>query len=76
VDWSSIERDWQRYKARAHARWGEITLGELELIAGHRERLTGQIHAVYGVSPDEARTQVRRWLEEQASAEALDAANT
>ena len=67
MDWNSIEADWQRYKARAHARWAEITLAELEVIAGHRERLTGQIHAVYGLSPDEAKAQVRRWLDEQAN---------
>jgi uncharacterized protein YjbJ (UPF0337 family) len=65
VDWSTIEGDWQRYKASAHARWGEIRLDELEAIAGHRARLTGQIHAVYGLSTDEAKAQVRRWLEEQ-----------
>lgn len=76
MDWSSIERDWQRYKALAHARWAEIRLDELDLIAGRRERLTGQIQAVYGISRDEAEAQVRRWLGEQASAEALDAANS
>lgn len=75
MDWSTIEGNWQRYKASAHARWGEITLDELDLIAGRRERLIGQIHAVYGLSPEEARAQVRRWLDEHASAEALDAAN-
>jgi uncharacterized protein YjbJ (UPF0337 family) len=76
VDWSSIEGDWQRYKASAHVRWAEIRLEELDLIAGRRERLTGQIHAVYGVSRAEAEAQVRRWLEEQASAAALGAANS
>lgn len=64
MDWNSIEGDWQRYKTSAHARWAEITLAELDQIAGHRERLTGQIHAVYGISPGEAQAQVRRWLDE------------
>lgn len=68
MDWSSIERDWQRYKTSVQARWARITLLELDLIAGHRERLTGQIHAVYGISPDEARAQVNRWLDEQPEA--------
>lgn len=76
MHWSTIEGNWQRYKASAHARWGEITLDELDLIAGRRERLTGQIHAVYGISRGDAEAQVRRWLDEQASAEALDAANS
>lgn len=67
MDWHSIEADWPRYKSSAHARWAKITLDELDLIAGQRERLTGQIHAVYGLSPDEAKAQVRRWLDEQAS---------
>jgi hypothetical protein len=69
LDWSTIEADWQRYKASAHARWHEITLAELELIAGHRARLTGQIQAVYGLSPEEAKVQVRRWLDVQAEAD-------
>ena len=68
MDWTSIEADWQRYKRSAHARWAEITLAELDLIAGHRERLTGQIHAVYGLSPDQAKAQVRRWLDDLAHA--------
>ena len=68
MDWTRIEADWPRYKPSAHARWAEITLAELELIAGHRERLTGQIHAVYGISRDEASAQVRRWLDEQPKA--------
>ena len=67
MDWSSIEADWPRYKPSAHARWPKITLDELDLIAGCRERLTGQVHAVYGLSADEAKAQVRRWLDEQAS---------
>ena len=76
MDWSTIEGNWQRYKASAHARWAEIRLDELDQIAGRRERLTGQIHAVYGISRAEAEAQVRRWLDEQESTEALDAANS
>ena len=68
MDWSSIEGNWPRYKASAHARWREITLRELGLIAGRRERLTGQVQAVYGLSSEEARTQVRQWLDEQVGA--------
>jgi len=65
LDWSTIEKNWPCYRSSAHARWGQITLFELDLIGGHRERLTGQIHAVYGVSRDEAKAQVRRWLDDQ-----------
>ena len=68
MDWTRIEGDWQRYKTSAHARWAEIRLDELDLIAGRRERLTGQIHAVYGIPRAEAEAQVRRWLDEQAAA--------
>ena len=68
MDWSTIETHWQRYKGRAHARWAKITLDELDLIAGHRDRLIGQIHAVYGVSREEAKAQVHRWLGEQPEA--------
>ena len=67
MDWSGIEGNWQQYKASAHRRWSEITLRELELIGGRQERLAGQVQAVYGISAQEAKAQVRRWQDEQSA---------
>ena len=61
MDWERIEANWQTIKALARARWGRISEEQLELIAGRREQLARQVHAVYGVSLGMAEMQVESW---------------
>ncbi|HYL88065.1 MAG TPA: general stress protein CsbD [Burkholderiales bacterium] len=51
--------------ASARARWGMITLDELEMTGGRREALTGHIEEVYGISLAKAQAQVEAWRGEQ-----------
>jgi uncharacterized protein YjbJ (UPF0337 family) len=65
MNWERIQRNWQHYKALAHARWGRITADELDLIDGQREILAGQIQEVYGITLAAAQAQVEAWRGEQ-----------
>ena len=60
-----IQANWQNLKLRARSRWGRITVGELDLIAGQRELLVAQIQAIYHVSREMAHLQVEWWQRRQ-----------
>ena len=70
MDWQRIQANWQHFKQSARSRWGRITLGELDLIAGRRELLVSQIHAIYHVSREMADLQVEWWQRRQREPEA------
>jgi uncharacterized protein YjbJ (UPF0337 family) len=65
MEWDLIKADWQHYKVLARARWGRISVEELDLIAGRRELLAGQIRDVYGITGDAAQMQVESWQGQQ-----------
>ena len=65
MEWDRIKADWDRYKVLARIRWGRISAEELDLIAGRRELLAGQIHDVYGVSGEAAQMQIESWMAQQ-----------
>jgi uncharacterized protein YjbJ (UPF0337 family) len=65
MEWERIRANWQHYKVLARIRWGRISAEELDLIAGRRELLAGQIHDVYGVSGDSAQMQIESWQGQQ-----------
>lgn len=65
MDWERIQADWQHFKVLARSRWMKISAAEFDLIAGRREQLVGQIHAVYGISPGMAQMQVESWQGQQ-----------
>lgn len=65
MDWARIQANWKHFMASARARWGMITLDELEMTGGRREALTGHIEEVYGISLAKAQAQVEAWRGEQ-----------
>jgi uncharacterized protein YjbJ (UPF0337 family) len=61
MNWQIIEGDWKHFGCKLKAQWGNLTDVQLELIAGKRTELVGQMQQAYGISHEEAEAQVRRY---------------
>lgn len=58
MNWDVIEGNWMQYKGHVKAQWGKLTNDNLDVIAGKRDQLVGQIQKSYGVGMDEADKQI------------------
>ena len=58
MNWNVIEGNWPQYKGQVKAQWGKLTNDRLDVIAGKRDQLAGQIQETYGVTHDEADQQI------------------
>jgi len=61
MDWNAALAEWKPFKLEVGARWGRLTVPQLDAIAGVRIRLAEQIRASYGVTPEEAERQICRF---------------
>jgi uncharacterized protein YjbJ (UPF0337 family) len=59
MNWDVIEGNWAQYKGQVKAQWGKLTNDHLDVIAGKRDQLTGQIQESYGIAKDEADQQIK-----------------
>lgn len=59
--WDQIEGNWVEFKGKVKERWGELTDDDLLQIQGERQQLVGRIQALYGISLEEAESQVTEW---------------
>ena len=50
-----------QYKLNARTRWSRLTRGDLDRIAGNRERLVGKICEAYGMSEAQAQLELVAW---------------
>lgn len=69
MDWDRISGNWEHWRGRIRDRWGRLTEDQLDVIAGQRDQLAGQIEVSYGLSRDEAERQLRTWERNLASDE-------
>lgn len=58
MNWDQIEGNWKQFKGKAHAKWGELTDDELDVIEGNREELIGKIQERYGKAREQAEKEV------------------
>ncbi len=58
MNWNIIEGNWASYKGQVKAQWGKLTDDHLEVIAGNREQLAGQLQKSYGITQDEVELQL------------------
>ena len=65
MEWDRIESNWKQYMGNARKQWGRISVDELDIIAGNRDTLAGQIQELYNISKDQAVKQVEAWRGQQ-----------
>jgi uncharacterized protein YjbJ (UPF0337 family) len=56
-----IQGNWKQVTGKAKVQWGKLTNDDLEIIAGHRDQLAGNIQERYGVAKDDAEKQISEW---------------
>ena len=61
MNWDVIEGNWFQAKGKVKREWDELTDEQLDMVSGKRDRLVGQIQKCYGISKDEAESQVANW---------------
>jgi uncharacterized protein YjbJ (UPF0337 family) len=70
MNWDVIEGNWTKYKGQVKAQWGKLTNDHLDVIAGKRDQLAGQLQESYGIAKDEADQQIKafqKYLKESRS---------
>ena len=61
MNWDRIQGNWKQVTGKAREQWGMLTDYDLNVVAGHRDRLVGKIQERYGVAKDEAEMQIAAW---------------
>ncbi len=54
----TIEGNWKEFKGKVKQKWGKLTDDRLDVIAGKRDELAGEIQQAYGISREEAEKQL------------------
>jgi len=65
MNWDRVEGNWKQVKGSIKEKWGKLTDDDLDVIAGKRDKLAGQIQETYGISKDEADKQIAAWEKTQ-----------
>jgi uncharacterized protein YjbJ (UPF0337 family) len=63
MNWDRIEGDWKQFSGSIKEKWGKLTDDDMTAINGRQEQLVGRIQERYGVAKDEARRDVKAWLD-------------
>lgn len=63
MSWDQIADNWVESKKSISLHWEKITDGQLDVIAGRRDRLAGTIQVMYGIDRQEAEYQLFDWQE-------------
>jgi len=59
--WEKIKGSWTTTKGAVKEQWGKLTDDDLLAIEGRRDQLVGKIQTRYGISHEEAESQVNTW---------------
>jgi len=61
MNWDTIKGNWKQLTGQAKQQWGKLTDDDLQVVAGHRDELSGKIQERYGIAKDEADKQIKDW---------------
>ncbi|MDR7148561.1 uncharacterized protein YjbJ (UPF0337 family) [Hydrogenophaga palleronii] len=61
MNWDTIQGNWKQLTGQAKQQWGKLTDDDLQVVAGHRDQLSGKIQERYGIAKDEAEKQLKEW---------------
>ncbi|MEO8607217.1 MAG: CsbD family protein [Chloroflexota bacterium] len=61
--WDQLAGQWKQLRGNVREAWGKLTDDDLEQAKGSRDKLVGRIQERYGITKEEANSQVDRWAE-------------
>jgi uncharacterized protein YjbJ (UPF0337 family) len=59
--WEKFKGSWTQTKGAVKEQWGKLTEDDLLEIEGRRDQLVGKIQSRYGISREQAESQVSTW---------------
>lgn len=59
--WDRIEGNWKQFRGQVREKWGKLTDDDLDVIAGHRDKLAGRIQEAYGLGKADADREIDEW---------------
>ncbi|HEY0975054.1 MAG TPA: CsbD family protein [Solimonas sp.] len=59
----TLKGQWKQLAGRAKESWGKLTDDELLKVEGNAQRLSGLVQERYGVTREEAESQVKRFID-------------
>jgi uncharacterized protein YjbJ (UPF0337 family) len=63
MNWDRVEGNWEQFKGKVQAQWGELTNDDMDVIKGNRRQLAGRLQERYGKAKDEAERDIDDWLD-------------
>jgi uncharacterized protein YjbJ (UPF0337 family) len=67
MNWDQIEGNWKIYRGKIKERWGKLTDGDLDVIAGQYDQLLGHIQKTYGMVRKDAKRQIEEFMKKASS---------
>lgn len=61
MNWDRIKGNWKQITGNVQEQWGKLTDSDLDVVAGHREKLAGIIQERYGMAKEAAEKQIAEW---------------
>lgn len=55
----TLQGNWKEFKGKVKQQWGKLTDDRLDVIAGKRDELAGEIQTAYGLTKEEAEKQLK-----------------
>jgi uncharacterized protein YjbJ (UPF0337 family) len=65
MKWDQFEENWQQLRGRLKEHWGRLSDNDLDAIAGKRDQLIERLQERYGMTNEEAQTQLEVFLKRQ-----------
>jgi len=62
MNWNQVEGNWEQFKGKAQAKWGDLTNDDLDVVAGNRKQLAGKLQEKYGKAEEEVEREIDDWL--------------
>lgn len=63
MNWDQIQGKWTEMTGNVKSQWGELTDDEITEIDDDRRALEGKIQAKYGMTKEEAKKEVNKFLD-------------
>ena len=66
MNWHQVEGNWKQLRGFAREKWGKLTDGDLDVIAGKKDQLIGKLQERYGIAKADAEHQADNWYRSAA----------